>query len=86
VDEHVASSVALEDELSGAANVIRVAQIDDDIAGPVEDDHCVLGCEARDYRAANAAGAAGHHRDPVILVGFDGHQAALRSLGLSIWL
>jgi hypothetical protein len=83
VDEDLAPPVAIEHELSGAAYVIGVAQVDDDISGAVEDDHGVVGCEARDDRAANSAGAPGHDRNAVILVGFAGHQAALRSLGLS---
>jgi len=83
VNEDVAPAVTIEDKFSGAAYVICVAQVDDDIAGAVEDDHGVVGCEARDDRAANSAGAAGHDRDSVILVGFARHQTALRSLGFS---
>jgi hypothetical protein len=43
VNEDVASAVAIEDELRRRAYVVRVAQVDDDIGGAVEDDHAVVG-------------------------------------------
>jgi hypothetical protein len=75
--------VPVKDELRRPAYVVRVAQVDGDIPGAVEDDHGVVGCEPGDDRAADGTGAAGHDRDAVILVGFAGHQTALRSSGFS---
>jgi hypothetical protein len=84
VDEDVASAVSIEHELGGAAYVICVAQVDDDISGAVEDDHGMVGCQARDDRAADGTGAAGDYSNTTVCVAFAGHQKALRSLGLSI--
>jgi hypothetical protein len=43
----------------------------------------VVGCEARDNRAANSAGAAGDYSNTTVSVAFAGHQGALLSLGFS---
>jgi hypothetical protein len=44
----------------------------------------VVGCEPRDDRTTDGAGATCDDRDAVTLVGFAEDQAALRSSGLSI--
>jgi hypothetical protein len=76
--------VSIEDELRRPAYVVRIAQVDDDIPGAVEDDHGVVGCEPGDNRAADGTGAAGDYSNTTVSVAFAGHQGALRSLGLSI--
>jgi hypothetical protein len=84
VNEDVASAVPIEDELRRPAYIVRIAQVDHEISGAVEDDHSVVGCEPFDNRTPDGTGAASHDRDAVTLVGFAGHQTALRSSGLSI--
>jgi hypothetical protein len=83
VDKDVAPAVAIEHELRGPAYIIRVAQINYEIARAVQDNHGVVGCQPRGDRAADRTGAAGHDGNTAIPDGFGGHQAALRSLSSS---
>jgi hypothetical protein len=53
---------AKEHELCGPAYIIRVAQINHDIARAVEDNHGVVRCQPCGDRAADGTGAAGHDR------------------------
>ena len=70
MDEDVASAVALEHERYGPADVIRVAQVDDDVAsGAVEDDHGVVARQPRGDRPADGTGPTGHDRNTTIFVG-----------------
>ena len=80
MDKNVAAAVAIEHELGGPPYVIGVAEVDDDVAGPVEDDHGVIECQPRDDRAADRTGAARHDCDTAIFVGFVGHQIKLPSV------
>jgi hypothetical protein len=59
VDKDVAPAVAVVDELRRPAYIVRVAQVDDDVAGAVEDNHRMVEREPRENRAADGTGAAG---------------------------
>ena len=62
VDEDVAPAVPVQHQLGGSAHVVRLAQVDDDVAGAIEADDRVVPCQASTDRPADRARASGHHR------------------------
>jgi hypothetical protein len=69
MDEYVAAAVALENELAGPSHVIRVAEVDDDVARAIKDDHGVVGQQASDNRPADRTRSPRYDRDTAVIIG-----------------
>jgi hypothetical protein len=59
VDKDVAPAVAVVDELRRPVYIVRFAQVDDDVAGAVQDNRRMVERAPRENRAADGTGAAG---------------------------
>ena len=64
VNQRVAPAISLKDRVGCPAHVVRVGEVDDDIARPIQHDHGVVWGEPIDDRPANGARAARHHGHP----------------------